>query len=134
MGSFGLAQQDPKKPSILDYPKIQAAQMAGQTRAVGLMRSKRFEEAETLLRLMAEKFPQSPTTRYNLACLQAIREQVDEAFENLEKAVELGFRNIAHIKNDPDLANLRKDERFAEVLKIAGEPFDGSVWPSFPKP
>ena len=134
MGSFGLAQQDPEKPSILDYPKIQAAQMAGQTRAVGLMRSKRFEEAETLLCLMAEKFPQSPTTRYNLACLQAIREQVDEAFENLEKAVELGFRNIPHIKNDPDLASLREDERFAEVLKIAEEPFDGAVWPSFPKP
>ena len=45
MGSFGLAQQDPKEPSILDYPKIQSAQMAGLNRAVGLMRLKRFEEA-----------------------------------------------------------------------------------------
>ena len=134
MGSFGLAQQDPKKPSILDLPKIQAAQMAGQTRAVALMRSKRFKEAEALLRLMAKEFPKSPSTRYNLACLQAIRKQVDEAFENLEKAVELGFRNIPHIKNDPDLASLRKDERFAGVLKMAKEPFTGSVWPSFPKP
>ena len=122
------------QPSILDYPKIQAAQMAGQNRAVALMRLKRFEEAETLLRLMVERFPQSPAAHYNLACLLAIREQVDEAFGNLQKAVELGFHQVPHIKNDPDLANLREDERFAEALKIAGEPFDGSVWPSFPKP
>jgi hypothetical protein len=135
LATFSLHGQEAlRQPSILDYPKIQAAQMAGQTRAVGLMRSKRFDEAETLLDLMTEKFPQSPTARYNLACLQAIREQIDEAFENLEKAVELGFRNVLHIKNDPDLANLRKDKRFAKILKIAEEPLDGEVWPSFPKP
>jgi len=135
VGASSLHGQEAlRQPSILDYPKIQAAQTAGQVRAVALMRSKRFEEAETLLRLLAEEFPGSPSTRYNLACLQAIREQVDQAFENLEKAVELGFRNIPHIKNDPDLASLRKDERFAQILKIAEEPFDGAVWPSFPKP
>ena len=64
----------------------------------------------------------------------AIRGRVDEAFESLDLAVELGFRNIAHIENDPDLANLRKDERFAAVLQAAAEPFEGEIWPQFPKP
>jgi hypothetical protein len=132
--SIPSLSQDQQKASILDLPKIQVAQTAGQARAVSLMRSKRFEEAETLLLEITERFPKSPSARYNLACLQAIREQVDEAFENLEKAVRLGFRNVPHLKNDPDLVTLREDERFAEVLKIAEEPFEGSVWPKFPKP
>ena len=134
LSTWAFAADEPKRPSILDLPGLQARQVVGQARVVGLMRAKEFDKAESLLRLMVKRNPKSPATRYNLACLLAIRGRVDEAFESLELAVELGFRNIAHIENDPDLTNLREDERFAAVLQAAAEPFEGEIWPKFPKP
>ena len=89
------------------------------------MRAKEFDKAESMLRLMTRHNPKSPATHYNLACLLALREQTNDAFEQLELAVELGFRNIPHLENDPDLLNLRKDKRFSAVLKAAAKPFGG---------
>ncbi len=124
---------DEGKPSILDYPRIQAEMTSGQARAVFLMRSQRYVEAEAALRKIIERFPQSPSAHYNLACMHAIRGNLDESFKSLNRAVELGFRREPHIRNDPDLVNLREDERFLEILKRADEPFGAAVWPNFPK-
>jgi hypothetical protein len=134
LSTWSFAADEPRESSILDLPKLQASQIAGQAQVVLLMRAKEFDKAESLLRLMTRHNPKSPATRYNLACLLALRDQTDEAFDTLELAVELGFRNIAHLENDPDLVNLRKDKRFAGILKAAAEPFEGSIWPKFPKP
>ena len=134
LSTWSFAADEPGKPSILDLPALQARQVAGQAQVVHLMRAKEFDKAESMLRLMTRHNPKSPATRYNLACLLALRDQADEAFEQLELAVELGFRNIPHLENDPDLLNLRKDKRFSAVLKAAAKPFGGSVWPKFPKP
>ena len=134
LSTWSFAADEPGKSSILDLPALQARQVAGQAQVVHLMRAKEFDKAESMLRLMTRHNPKSPATRYNLACLLALREQANEAFEQLELAVELGFRNIAHLENDPDLLNLRKDKRFSAVLKAAAKPFEGSVWPKFPKP
>ncbi len=123
-----------ERTSILDLPALQVAQVAQQAQVVRLMRAKEFDKAESLLRLMAKRNPRSSATHYNLACLLSIRGRLDAAFDSLDLAVELGFRNVAHIENDPDLAALRKEKRFAGVLKVAAEPFDGDVWPKFPKP
>ena len=124
---------DEGKPSILDYPRIRAEMTSGQARAVFLMRSQRYVEAEATLRKIIERFPQSPSAHYNLACMHAIRGNLDESFQSLDRAVELGFRREPHIRNDPDLANLREDERFLEILKSAEKPFGAAVWPNFPK-
>jgi hypothetical protein len=118
LSTWSFAADEPRESSILDLPKLQASQIAGQAQVVLLMRAKEFDKAESLLRLMTRHNPKSPATRYNLACLLALRDQTDEAFDTLELAVELGFRNIAHLENDPDLVNLRKDKRFAGVLKV----------------
>ena len=134
LSTWSFAAEEPGKPSILDLPALQARQVAGQAQVIHLMRAKEFDKAESILRLMTRHNPKSPATRYNLACLLALREQTNEAFEQLELAVELGFRNIPHLENDPDLLDLRKDKRFSVVLKAAAKPFEGSVWPKFPKP
>ena len=132
--TWSFAADESGKPSILDLPALQARQVAGQAQVVHLMRAKEFDKAESMLRLMTGRNSKSPAIRYNLACLLALRDRVDESFESLELAVELGFRNIPHLVNDPDLENLRKDKRFAAVLNAAAKPFEGSVWPKFPKP
>jgi hypothetical protein len=134
LSTWSFAADGTKKSSILDLPRLQATQIAGQAQVVLLMRSMELDKAESLLRSMTGRNSKSPAIRYNLACLLALRDRVDEAFESLELAVELGFRNIPHLENDPDLVNLRKDKRFFVVLKAAAKPFEGSVWPKFPKP
>lgn len=121
-------------PSILDYPAFQAAQVNAGRQVVRLVKAKEFAMAEKVLRGLEKRFPQSAASHYNLACLLALTKRPDEAFACLERSVGLGFRNPGHLRRDPDLAALRADERFAEVLAAATEPYEGKTWPSFPKP
>jgi len=114
---------------ILDLPRFQGEE--GQV--VALIRSKQLDKAEALLRAMAKRYPKSPTVQYNLACVLSLGGRVDEAFQYLDQSLELGFRKPDHINTDPDLINLRKDERFNAVLKSAAEPIAGPTWPQFAK-
>lgn len=61
---------------------------------------------------------------YNLACSHSLLDQLDEAILAIEHAVNLGYRNMAHLLKDPDLANLRKDARFR---KLMGRVVEGSI-------
>ncbi len=55
---------------------------------------------------------------YNLACSYARMNDKEKAFEWLNKALNAGFPQVALLKTDPDLASLRDDARFAEVLAL----------------
>ncbi len=120
---------DSLRLSILDLPRFQAEE--GQV--VALIRSKQLDKAEALLRAMTKRYPKSPTVQYNLACVLSLAGRADEAFAILDKAVEFGFRKVDHVKEDTDLINLRKDARFAALLKVAAEPLEDQVWPQFDK-
>ncbi len=63
-------------------------------------------------------YPDSPVAHYNLACSYSNLGKVDEAFESLFHAANYGYDDIAHMKKDPDLKNLRHDPRFAQLLFI----------------
>lgn len=54
---------------------------------------------------------------YNMACAYVRLGQADKAFEMLGKAVDEGFKTRATYEGDEDLAPLRTDPRFAELLK-----------------
>jgi len=58
-----------------------------------------------------------PTSAYNAACCLSLAGQRDAAFKWLEIALKSGFDNWDLIKRDSDLANLRPDPRFKELLK-----------------
>lgn len=58
---------------------------------------------------------------YNLACALSYRDDFGEAFEELEKSVRLGVRDIEMIKSDKDLKRISGDPRFAKVLDLARE-------------
>ncbi|MFO1031482.1 MAG: tetratricopeptide repeat protein [Planctomycetota bacterium] len=71
------------------------------------------------IHVKAAGFPAvAPTSSYNVACVHARRGRVDEAFQWLDKAVELGFGDTELLAKDTDLASLRKDPRFAALQKV----------------
>jgi len=62
-------------------------------------------------------FPDSSGIWYNYACALSRNNNIDEALNAIKKAIEFGYTNLDWIKKDPDLENLRKDERFKEIVK-----------------
>jgi len=54
---------------------------------------------------------------YNVACVYSNIGQIDEALDCLEKSVRKGMDEVAWIKNDSDLDNLRDHPRFKALLE-----------------
>ena len=64
--------------------------------------------------------PDDPTWHYNLACsLAYFANRTEEAFDELETAVDLGFRDRAMIEKDTDLKRLSALPRYKELLEYA---------------
>ena len=55
-------------------------------------------------------------TYYNLACTYSLLNQKKAAIDAFEKAVEFGYAEYQHAKNDSDLDNIRKEKKFIAVL------------------
>lgn len=65
------------------------------------------------------------TAIYNAGAMHSRLGHVDVALSWLDKAVAAGFTQLSQYTSDPDLANVRKDPRFAALLKrvtTASEP------------
>jgi non-specific serine/threonine protein kinase/serine/threonine-protein kinase len=56
---------------------------------------------------------------YDYACAAAVAGHRDQAFEDLQKAADLGDGDIANIANDEDLKSLRGDPRFQGLIAQA---------------
>ena len=64
--------------------------------------------------------PDDPTWHFNLACALAyFAKREDEAFDELEKAIDLGFRDRKQIESDTDLKRLSRLPRYKELLEYA---------------
>jgi tetratricopeptide (TPR) repeat protein len=70
---------------------------------------------ETDLKLAALR-PDDPTVHYNLACSYALAGKRDEALAALERAIELGYRDVEFLMQDEDLVSLHDDEEFARLI------------------
>lgn len=60
------------------------------------------------------------TAYYNLACLHATHDRLDEAFDALEHAFAAGPVAWRQVESDPDLEALRSDPRFARLKAAHG--------------
>ena len=60
--------------------------------------------------------PDDAVVFYNLACSYALLNQTRPALSALSKAIEFGYNDFKHLREDPDLENLLKDEQVQEFL------------------
>ena len=77
------------------------------------------KQMEAISRAGTDLMPEDPTWRYNHACALAYREEPEEALNDLEKAVLLGFRNADAIEKDSDFARINTLPRFKEIVEMA---------------
>jgi len=77
-----------------------------------LTRLGRYEEALKVDEQLAKLLPADPVVHYNLACSYSLTHNYVQAFEALEKAIDLGYSNFKWLRRDPDLKNLRTHSKF----------------------
>lgn len=71
---------------------------------------------EADLRLVGLR-PEDPIVLYNLACSYALLNQTRLSLNALSKAIEFGYDDFVHLRNDADLENLLKDEHVQAFIK-----------------
>lgn len=65
--------------------------------------------------------PEDPNVQYNLACSFALVGHHDDALYALKKAVGYGYRDHRHMERDEDLAGLRHNPEFEELIRSVRE-------------
>ena len=108
--------------SIWDYPLRFPQHERLRNQFLVAMRSGDTATMEETCRKGVQLLPDDPTWHYNLACsLAYFPKRKVEAFDELEKAIDLGFRNADDIAKDSDLRRLATERRFAELVEYAKE-------------
>ena len=106
--------------SIWDYPARFPVHDRLRRQFVVAVREGDTATMEETCRKGVELLPDDPTWRFNLACsLAYFAKREDEALDELEKAIDLGFRDRKQIEDDTDLKRLGKLPRFKELLEYA---------------
>jgi tetratricopeptide (TPR) repeat protein len=95
--------------------------------ALGLSREGHYADSEKLFRGVietAEKTSQPATVAeawYNFGCAEAARGRPDEAFADLNHAIENGLISPGELSADPELTSLHRDPRFDALVAKARE-------------
>ena len=76
-----------------------------------------FTRALQIDRRLVRLHPERPIPWYNLACSYAVLGMTEPALSALQRAFELGYHHINHVKRDPDLKSLHHDPRFIRLLR-----------------
>ena len=61
--------------------------------------------------------PTDPLVHYNLACSYALLKNIDAAFEALEMAITVGYKDMYHLERDKDLVYLKEDDRYKKLIE-----------------
>jgi hypothetical protein len=99
----GLVRRDP------EY--VDALQILGDD----YTRRGRYAEGLTVDCRLSQLRPADALVQYNLACSLALTDQPEPAVQALLLALDLGYRDFAWLRQDPDLQQLRKHPLFKEV-------------------
>jgi tetratricopeptide (TPR) repeat protein len=76
-----------------------------------------YARALQLDRRLVRLVPDDAIAWYNLACSYTVLGMIDPAFSSLQRSLELGYRYRERLRQDPDLKMLRRDSRFAWLMR-----------------
>jgi predicted Zn-dependent protease len=85
--------------------------------AIAKMAQGKLDDAEKELNAARGRDYKEPLVYYNLAVLRLKQARTDEALNQFEAAFMSGFKHYKEMDGDPDLDALRKNPRFAELVK-----------------
>ena len=106
--------------SMWDYPARHQSHDHLRRQFVVAVREGDTRTMEETCRKGVALLPDDPTWHYNLACsLAYFPKRTGEALDELEKAIDLGFRDKDTIAADTDLKRLSGERRFEELLEYA---------------
>jgi tetratricopeptide (TPR) repeat protein len=86
-----------------------------------LLRYADYDRAARAFVAAAESGVRQGTSLYNAACARALANQKPEALDLLQRALDAGFDDPDHLREDDDLENLRAEPRFRQLAKDAEE-------------
>ena len=116
-------------PSVYEMPRVWPRHCQLRQEMIAAIKRGDAKSMEATCRAALEILPTDATWRYNLACALSCQKEVDRALDELERAINDGFRNADAISKDHDLANISKAPRFAELVEKAralrDKPVDG---------
>ncbi len=122
-------------PNVFEMPLVFPKHRALRQRLMESLRAGRADEMEKVCREALELMPTDATWHYNLACALAYYADKQPALDTLERAIELGFRDVNAIQNDNDLKPLTGTPRFKALLEkakaLAHKPVEG-ITPAAP--
>jgi hypothetical protein len=110
VASSGLRAQD-------DPVSRRAAIQAMYPVMIQALEQKAFGRARNICEQAILWEPQNAIHHYNMACIEAQAGRLPKAMGALELAVALGFNDPQHLQTDPDLAPLRNEAKFAELVR-----------------
>lgn len=96
---------------LLAELRVQAIQEADKQ-----LKEKKYEKAGLLYEITLKSGNEHPNLLYNMACAYAKADKKKKALKYLEKAVEKGFKDLAHIKKDKDLDSLRGEKKYKKII------------------
>ena len=106
--------------SVWDYPSRQLQHERLRDVFVAAVRRGDTATMETTCRSGVKLLPDDPTWHFNLACsLAYFPKRTTEALDELELAIDLGFRNPDSIASDGDLKRIAAVPRFKELVEYA---------------
>lgn len=76
-----------------------------------------YEDGLAIDKRLAHLKPEDPIVHYNLACSLSLLGYIDEAIEELKRAILLGYDDLVFMLKDKDLENVRKSEKFTELIE-----------------
>ncbi|HUJ10713.1 MAG TPA: hypothetical protein VL171_11860 [Verrucomicrobiae bacterium] len=110
----GIARRDP------DF--VEVLQILGDA----YTETGQWEKGLEIDRRLAKLCPDNPLVFYNLACSYSLLKRVDEALAALTEALKRGYDDERWLNEDPDLDNLRKDNRFQKIrARLLEKPREG---------
>lgn len=83
-------------------------------------RTGEYEKGLEVDMVLRETCPDDPLVWYNLGCSLALLGREDVALDALDRAIGLGYRDARHMLDDEDLASLRENPRFVELVRRCG--------------